>query len=191
MPSEPKSITRILRSLFRTLLRPTRTDPPRSRTSAKPSVRRSQRLSAGRSSNGVTTGLRAPYPGDFQGISKVRYAPKNDGAPDPGEIVWTWVPFEEDFSQGKDRPVLLVGRNGKRFLALMLTSKDHGGGHPGEKDYVDIGTGAWDRRGRPSEVKLDRVLQVSAADMRREGSVLDKRRFKMVAAGLRQQHGWK
>src|SRR5579859_6696762 len=38
------------------------------------------------------------------------YAPKHDGLPDPGEIVWTWVPYEEHDGRGKDRPVLLVAR---------------------------------------------------------------------------------
>ena len=38
----------------------------------------------------------------------IAYAPKPDGRPDPGEVVWTWVPYEDDPSQGKDRPVLLV-----------------------------------------------------------------------------------
>ena len=38
------------------------------------------------------------------------YEPEADGQPDPGEVVWGWVPFEEDPSQGKDRPVLLIGR---------------------------------------------------------------------------------
>jgi PemK-like, MazF-like toxin of type II toxin-antitoxin system len=44
---------------------------------------------------------------------------------DPGEIVWTWVPFEEDHRQGKDRPVLVIGHDGPWLLALPLTSKDH------------------------------------------------------------------
>jgi hypothetical protein len=56
---------------------------------------------------------------------RAQYAPRLDGDPDPGEIVWTWVPFEEDFSQGKDRPVLLVGSDGDWLLGVMLTSKDH------------------------------------------------------------------
>ena len=38
------------------------------------------------------------------------YEPEADGQPDPGEVVLGWVPFEEDPSQGKDRPVLLIGR---------------------------------------------------------------------------------
>ncbi|HOA02746.1 MAG TPA: type II toxin-antitoxin system PemK/MazF family toxin, partial [Dermatophilaceae bacterium] len=46
------------------------------------------------------------YPGDFTGIPDLRWAPRHDGRPDPGEVVWTWVPFEEDHTQGKDRPVL-------------------------------------------------------------------------------------
>ena len=42
----------------------------------------------------------------------LEYSPNPDGKPDPGEIVWTWVPFQEDSSKGKDRPVLLIGRDG-------------------------------------------------------------------------------
>src|SRR6476469_6178015 len=41
-----------------------------------------------------------------------RYAPEADGEPDPGEVVWAWVPYEEDASQGKDRPVLLLDTAG-------------------------------------------------------------------------------
>lgn len=137
-----------------------------------------------------SVGLSAPYPGDFRGTATVNYAPKPDGVPDPGEIVWTWVPFEEDFSQGKDRPVLLVGRSSGRLLGLMLTSKDHTNDHRGDNDYLDIGTGSWDRQGRPSEVKLDRVLQINDADVRREGAILDAQRFASVADGLRRRHGW-
>ncbi len=85
------------------------------------------------------------------------YAPRPDGRPDPGEIVWTWVPYEEDHSQGKDRPVLLVGRDGDWLLGLQLTSKDHDRDAEQERRagrrWVDIGSGAWDRQGRPSEVR--------------------------------------
>src|SRR6188474_2899857 len=54
---------------------------------------------------------RYSYPGDFTGKVKAEYAPRADGKPDPGEIVWTWVPYEEDHTRGKDRPVLIVGRD--------------------------------------------------------------------------------
>lgn len=131
------------------------------------------------------------YPGDFRSTATIRYAPQPDGQPDPGEVVWTWVPFEEDYSRGKDRPVLLVGGNGPYLLALMLTSKDHDHGGNQSGEYVDIGTGSWDRQQRPSEANLGRILQISPDTIRREGAVLDRKRFDLVAAGLRRRHGWK
>lgn len=137
-----------------------------------------------------TGGTSGTYPGDFLGAAKVRYAPSPNGLPEPGEVVWTWVPYEEDYSQGKDRPVLLVGSNGRYLLGLMLTSKDHDGDTRHGDDYVDIGTGPWDRQSRPSEAKLDRILQINPADVRREGAILDARRFNTIAAALRTQHGW-
>src|SRR6476660_9594845 len=86
-----------------------------------------------------------------------RYAPEADGEPDPGEIVWAWVPYEEDASRGKDRPVLLLGRRGEDWLGLMLTSKDHDRdaeqeAHVG-RYWMDVGAGDWDREHRPSEVR--------------------------------------
>lgn len=108
---------------------------------------------------------------------------------DPGEIVWTWVPFEEDRSQGKDRPVLVIGRDGPWLLALALTSKDHRGdavAHPRSRSrWTDIGSGPWDRRGPASAVRVDRVLRVDPGRVRREGAVLDRRSFDTVAAAVR------
>jgi hypothetical protein len=128
------------------------------------------------------------YPGDFRGALTAQYSPQPDGRPDPGEVVWTWVPFEEDHSQGKDRPVLLVGRDGPWLLALQLTSKDHDG-HPANGSrrgprWVDVGAGAWDRQRRPSEVRVDRVVRVDPAAIRREGAVLSGDRFAAVAQAL-------
>lgn len=124
------------------------------------------------------------YPGDFRGAVNAAYSPRADGRPDPGEIVWAWVPYEEDHAQGKDRPVLLVGRDGQYLLALMLTSKDRNNEQIRDRDYIDIGTGAWDRQGRPSEVKLDRVIRLSEAGIRREGAVLGQQAFARVAERL-------
>ncbi|WP_426938375.1 type II toxin-antitoxin system PemK/MazF family toxin [Pseudarthrobacter sp. S3] len=132
----------------------------------------------------------AIYPGDFGGTAAIRYAPQPDGSPDPGEIVWTWVPYEEDHSRGKDRPVLLVGTSGRYLLGVMLTSKDHDHTGNGSGDYVDIGTGSWDRQQRPSEANLGRILQIRPDTIRREGAVLDRKRFDLVAAGIRRRHGW-
>jgi len=27
---------------------------------------------------------------------EIAYAPERDGQPDPGEVVWAWVPYEDD-----------------------------------------------------------------------------------------------
>ncbi|PFG43650.1 PemK-like, MazF-like toxin of type II toxin-antitoxin system [Isoptericola jiangsuensis] len=132
------------------------------------------------------------YPGDHRGPVTAEYSPALDGDPDPGEVVWTWVPFEEDFSRGKDRPVLLVGRDGRWLLALQLTSKDHDLDAAQEarwgRHWMDIGSGPWDAQGRPSEVRLDRVVRVDAARMRREGAIMPRATFDAVVRGMR-QHG--
>ncbi len=130
------------------------------------------------------------YPGDFHGRARVEYDPVPGPVAGPGEVVWTWVPFEELDGRGKDRPVLVVGRNGGHLLAAQLTTRDRNNGARRDEDYVDIGTGPWDSRGRVSEVKLDRILQVSPRDIRREGGVLPRNVFEKVARGLHDQNGW-
>ncbi|GEL99590.1 type II toxin-antitoxin system PemK/MazF family toxin [Cellulomonas terrae] len=131
---------------------------------------------------------------DHRGTVRLQYAPALDGDADPGEIVWAWVPFEDDPSQGKDRPVLLIGRDADDLLGLMLTSKDHSRdaaleAHRG-RVWMDIGAGAWDSRRRPSEVRLDRVLRLRPSAVRREGAVVDRALFDRVATELRRTQGW-
>jgi hypothetical protein len=130
------------------------------------------------------------YPGDFHGRATVEYDPAPGPLAGPGEVVWTWVPFEELDGRGKDRPVLVIGRNGDHLLAAQLTTRDRNNAARRDEDYIDIGTGPWDPKGRPSEVNLDRILQVSPRDIRREGGVLARNVFEKVARGLRVQNGW-
>jgi hypothetical protein len=134
-------------------------------------------------------GLPPAYPGDFMGMPQVTYAPHRDGRPDPGEIVWAHVPFEEDHGQGKDRPVLLIGRDGRWLLGLMLTSQgrrpDAGRPAPRTRRWVEIGTGPWDRSRRPSTVRVDRIIRIHPRSVRREGAILDRARFERVAAAVR------
>ena len=118
---------------------------------------------------------------------RVDYAPDLDGRADPGEIVWTWVVYEEDPSRGKDRPVLVVGRDNSTLLGLMLSSQDR---HAGDRDWVGIGTGDWDYEGRASWVRLDRVLDVPEEGIRREGAILDRATFEIVATRLRAEYAW-
>ncbi len=131
---------------------------------------------------------------DHTGAVHLQYAPRLDGDADPGEIVWAWVPYEEDPTQGKDRPVLVIARTDDDLLALMLTSKDHAHDAAVEarhgRVWMDIGTGAWDARRRPSEVRLDRVLRLDPSAVRREGAVVDRALFDRVAAALRSTHSW-
>jgi mRNA-degrading endonuclease toxin of MazEF toxin-antitoxin module len=150
---------------------------------------------AGATTNGATNGAAAGgYAGDFTGRAVLSYVPVDDGHPDPGEIVWAWVPFEEDHAQGKDRPVLVIARDRTRLLGLMLTSKDHARDVDREaargRFWFDLGSGAWDREGRPSEVRLDRILRLDPAAVRREGAVLDRARYEQVAAQVRRVKRW-
>jgi hypothetical protein len=114
--------------------------------------------------------------------TRVEYSPDIDGDADPGEVVWTWVPYEDDPSKGKDRPVVIIGRSGDDLAGVPLTSKNRGHG------AVAVGTGGWDRSGRPSYAKVDQLIVVREGDVRREGSVLDRHRFDAVVDGVGQHH---
>ncbi|WP_207841179.1 type II toxin-antitoxin system PemK/MazF family toxin [Williamsia soli] len=118
---------------------------------------------------------------------RIDYSPALDGAADPGEIVWTWVEFEEDAGQGKDRPVLVVGREGATVLGLMLSSQGH---RRDDSNWVSIGTGDWDREHRESFVRLDRILDIPENGIRREGAILPRGQFDRVADVLRRSYNW-
>lgn len=137
-------------------------------------------ITAGRpvTKSGVPTAHRA---------RKLVYAPDLDGRADPGEVVWTWVVYEDDPTRGKDRPVLVVGRDRRTLLGLMLSSQDH---HRDDPNWVGIGSGSWDYDGRASWVRLDRVLDVPEEGIRREGAILDRERFEIIAARLRAEYSW-
>ena len=94
---------------------------------------------------------------------------------------------EEDPSRGKDRPVLVVGRDRSVLLGLMLSSQEQ----RLRPDWVGIGSGDWDHEGRESWVRLDRVLDVPEEGIRREGAILDRKLFDVVAARLRAEYSWR
>ena len=142
-------------------------DPPKAITAGRPVTR-----------NSVPTANRA---------RRLEYAPALDGRADPGEIVWTWVVFEDDPTRGKDRPVLVVGRDRETLLGLMLSSQLH---HAEDPSWVGIGAGPWDYEGRASWVRLDRVLDVPEEGIRREGAIMDRPTFEIVATRLRAEYFW-
>lgn len=132
---------------------------------------------AGRTRKRAAPTARRVVPG-----TTVEYSPDIDGDADPGEVVWTWVPYEDDPSKGKDRPVVIIGHTGRDLAGVPLTSKNKGHGN------VPVGTGAWDRSGRPSWAKVDQLLVIDAGDVRREGSALDRTYFDQVVAGVAEHH---
>ncbi len=123
-----------------------------------------------------------------QRARKLVYAPNLAGRADPGEIVWTWVVYEDDPTRGKDRPVLVVGRDRSVLLGLMVSSQEH---HAADPHWIGIGSGAWNYEGRESWVRLDRVLDVPEEGIRREGAIVDREIFEAVAARLRGDYSWR
>jgi hypothetical protein len=172
----------VLRDLLRSL-RPRRRRPGPATVTAPPVTGRRP----------VGSRRRTAYAGDFTGRATLAYEPRPDDRPDPGEVVWAWVPFEENHRRGKDRPVLVVGRDGDLLLALMLTSHDHldlAAEARRGRHWVDLGPGEWDRSGRPSEVRVDRVLRLNPDAVRRIGAVLDRARYDAVTRAARRVLGW-
>ena len=155
--------------------------------SAEPAQSRTPKSSAAPSSRGVSV-----YDVSALGLPAFSYSPDPDGEADPGEVVWAWVPFEEDPTQGKDRPVLVLARHDNRLVVAQMTSKDHDRDAAQEarwgRFWYDVGTGDWDRQGRPSEVRLDRLLLVEPASVRREGATMNQEVFDGVVAALRHHH---
>lgn len=175
--------SRWLRSLARVAGSVLRAAAPRSTRTNKG---KSRHIGVGAAETAMSS---TAYPGDFVGMPSVSYEPDNDSEADPGEVVWTWVPYEEDATQGKDRPVLAIGWDGPWLLVLPVTSKDHDLDAAQEaaagRYWCDIGTGAWDRRRRPSEARVNRIVRVDPAQVRRTGGRLSQDRFNQVVSEMR------
>lgn len=108
------------------------------------------------------------------------YDPHLDGDPDPGEVIWTWVPYVENDGRGKDRPVLIIARLDSTSVAgCQLTTRDRDG-------YVSIGSGGWDAQRRVSYLSPQRVLRITHEGMRREGHVLTREHFVTAARAVAQ-----
>lgn len=128
------------------------------------------------------------YPGDYDGEVCTPFAARTDDQAQPGEVVWAWVPYEEDHNKGKDRPVLVVGRDDPWLLALPMTSVDHDLDEDQERSagrhWIDVGKGAWDRRRRPSEARVDRVVRVHPESVRRQGGSVSRTVYQAVIEAI-------
>ena len=108
---------------------------------------------------------------DLAGVH-IEYEPNLDGDPDPGEVVWAWVSFEEDPDQGKDRPVVIIGRRGSLLVGVPLTTK-----RDDREPQVEVGTGDWDPQHRVSYARIWRLYDVDPHAMRREGAIVTPQTF--------------
>ena len=79
--------------------------------------------------------------------------------------------------------VVIVGRRRRTMIGVSLTSRHRDG-----ESQVSVGTGAWDREGRPSYAKLDRLLEIDPEQVRREGAVLPRRTFDELVDAVRREH---
>ena len=106
---------------------------------------------------------------------------RRDGDPDPGEVVWTWVPYEDDPTLGKDRPVVIIGRHGHDLSGVALTTK--------RQARVTSRSGPGRGTRRPAELRQgDRLLDIDPDAVRREGAVLNRRRFDAVVEAVDRLH---
>lgn len=176
---------RLAQQVFRVYEREQRKAERTKNRTPRPQSRPTQPTRNGRTQTQQRPVQTSGYPGDYQGCPAFDYAPVRDDKADPGEVVWTWVPYEEDYSQGKDRPVLVIGRDGPWLLALQLSSKDRDDYAAEEarkgRYWYDIGTGDWDRSGRPSEARVNRLLRINPDEVRRTGGMLNEKIFYQVA----------
>ena len=154
-------------------------------SAAKPSQTRPRAHDSGAAAGATAPSARgvSVYDVSALGLPDFAYSPDPDGEADPGEV----VP-----AQGTDRPVLVLARHETRLVVAQMTSKDHDRDAAQEarwgRFWHDVGTGDWDRQGRPSEVRLDRLLLVEPTSVRREGATMKREVFDGVVAALRHHH---
>ncbi|WP_405480871.1 type II toxin-antitoxin system PemK/MazF family toxin [Streptomyces sp. NBC_00009] len=96
--------------------------------------------------------------------------PRGPGArPQPGEIWWAQVPYE-DGPGDKDRPCLVLAVRRRRARVAKITSKYH----DERAGVIALPPGTvGDAQGRPSFLETDELREVPVGDFRRRAGVLD------------------
>jgi hypothetical protein len=101
-------------------------------------------------------------------------------------VVWAWARLGDE--PGRDLPVLVIGRDDATLLGLVLT------GDPApaaDHDWISVGPATWADERHPAWVRVDHVLDVPEAGIRREGAVLDRPAFDLVAHRLCTAYRWR
>lgn len=112
------------------------------------------------------------HPVDIRTV-KPAFAPDmGNGHADPGEIIWTFVPYADKPGIGKDRPGVVLGTVGEDLAVVPLTSKSHSG-------QVPV---------RGSEAKVDVILRVKSKDIRKEKEALTRPEFDALLLKVAQRH---
>ncbi|MFF9285951.1 type II toxin-antitoxin system PemK/MazF family toxin [Streptomyces griseosporeus] len=89
--------------------------------------------------------------------------------PEPAEIWWAGVPFE-DGPGWKDRPCLVLSVRGGRAVVAKISTKNH---HE-RAGVIPLPPGAvGDARGRASFLQTDELREVPVGDFRRRVGVVD------------------
>ncbi|MBM7825271.1 hypothetical protein JOD55_001098 [Arcanobacterium pluranimalium] len=193
-PFFKRLITNLGKSLIRELTRKRSTGSESSRNSQTTRGAARKPVTPASSTEGNSSELRQVRRWNIakNGLPNFEYRPDNDAVPDPGEVVWTWIPYEENNGEGKDRPVLVVAVVGETAICAQMTSKDHAHSSLYQDEYhrwwLDLGSGNWDRDNRASEVRLDILWQVPFTEVRRIGGFLEKNRYLRVIAALKEIH---
>lgn len=151
----------------------------RSQSSASTTTSKRTDLSPGRAGRGATRDL---TPAELSRLQPT-YSPARNGEPDPGEVIWTWVPYAEHDGRGKDRPVLIIARvDSEHWAACYLSTKHHDG-------FISVGSGPWDSQGRESFLSPERILLISEEGMRRESTGLNREAFERAVDAIFKWHG--
>ncbi|MFJ8475421.1 type II toxin-antitoxin system PemK/MazF family toxin [Kitasatospora sp. NPDC094011] len=112
----------------------------------------------------------APRPTGPTGPAGPRSRPSGGARPEPQEIWWAEVPFE-DGPGAKDRPCLVLRVHGRTATVAKITSKHHAE-RPGVLALPPGSVG--DRQGRTSWLETDELREVPLSAFRRRAGTLDR-----------------
>ncbi|MEU4118110.1 type II toxin-antitoxin system PemK/MazF family toxin [Kitasatospora sp. NPDC028055] len=102
--------------------------------------------------------------------TRPRPRPRTGAGPEPQEIWWAEVPFE-DGPGAKDRPCLVLRVHGRTATVAKITSKHHAE-RPGVLPLPPGSVG--DRQGRTSWLETDELREVPLSAFRRRAGTVDR-----------------